>query len=80
MLSIRKAALSIGLSLVGQQASLAASVVTCEWDTPEYPHISTRNAELHGAIDIKTSTKGECMPSTNPALVTAEMTLEVQPA
>jgi hypothetical protein len=59
-----------------QDVHTAASVTTCTWLTPEYPHISSFNLRTLGAIDIKTSTQGECNPSTDPVSVTALMTLE----
>ena len=59
-----------------QEVHAAASVTTCTWLTPEYPHISSFNLKTSGAIDIKTSTQGECNPSTDPVSVTATMTLE----
>ena len=74
----------VGLTMIGSGATQAAaqdvhaeaSVTTCTWLTPEYPHISSFNLRTAGAIDIKTSTQGECNPSTDPVSVTATMTLE----
>jgi hypothetical protein len=74
----------VSLALIGsfatpaaaQDVHPAASVTTCTWLTPEYPHISSFNLRTAGAIDIKTSTQGECNPSTDPVSVTALMTLE----
>ena len=70
----------LGLLAIGPLAPDAAaqSLTTCTWLTPEYPHISSFNLRNGGAIDIKTSTQGECNPSTHPVLVTAQMRLEVR--
>jgi hypothetical protein len=87
MYTMRKVILFIvnALFVAGQGASLAAtatspqaqsSVVTCAWERPEYPHISTSNSERLGTTDIKTSTTGECTPSINPVAVTAVMHLD----
>jgi hypothetical protein len=68
-------------ALVALQAPLAAhgaSFSTCTWLTPEYPHISSFNLRNSGRVDIKTSTQGECQPATDPVVVTAQVTLEVQ--
>jgi hypothetical protein len=79
--------LCISLSVIGplvppeaaaQDPSAMASVTSCTWLTPEYPHISSFNLRNSGAIDIKTSTQGECNPSTDPVSVTAQMWLEKQ--
>src|SRR3954464_8746360 len=59
-----------------QDVSALASVTSCTWLTPEYPHISSFNLRNSGAIDIKTSTQGECNPSTDPVSVTAQLWLE----
>ncbi len=59
-----------------QDVSALASVTSCTWLTPEYPHISSFNLRNSGAIDIKTSTQGTCNPSTDPVSVTAQMWLE----
>lgn len=75
------------LAACGQQASppktqpgvsAQASVVTCTWLTPEYPHISSFNYKRGGTIDIKSSMQGECNPSSDPLTVTAQMYLEKQ--
>ena len=77
--------LCISLTVIGsllpreaaaQDVSALASVTSCTWLTPEYPHISSFNLKNSGAIDIKTSTQGECNPSTDPVSVTAQMWLE----
>src|SRR6185503_4529223 len=67
---------SFATQAAAQDVHAAASVTTCTWLTPEYPHISSFNLRTAGAIDIKTSTQGECNPSTDPVSVTATMTLE----
>jgi hypothetical protein len=59
-----------------QEVSALASVTSCTWLTPEYPHISSFNLRNSGAVDIKTSTQGQCNPSTDPVTVTAQMWLE----
>src|SRR5687768_16031111 len=59
-----------------QDVQAAASITSCTWLTPEYPHISSFNLRTAGAIDIKTSTQGQCNPSTDPVSVTAQVTLE----
>ena len=59
-----------------QDVSAMASVTSCTWFTPEYPHISSFNLRNSGAVDIKTSTQGSCNPSTDPVSVTAQMWLE----
>src|SRR4051812_3274741 len=77
----------VGLTIIGsfatpaaaQDAQAAASVTACTWLTPEYPHISSFNLRNSGAIDIKTSTQGECNPSTDPVSVTAQLWLEKRP-
>ncbi len=67
---------SFATQAAAQDVQAAASVTSCTWLTPEYPHISSFNLRTAGAIDIKTSTQGECNPSTDPVSVTAQMTLE----
>src|SRR3954467_12597648 len=67
---------SFATPAAAQDAQAAASVTACTWLTPEYPHISSFNLRNAGAIDIKTSTQGECNPSTDPVSVTAQVTLE----
>jgi hypothetical protein len=59
-----------------QDIHTEAAITSCTWLTPEYPHISSFNLRNGGAIDIKTSTQGECNPSTDPVSVTAQMWLE----
>lgn len=69
-------ALLVAREAAAQDVEAMASVTTCTWLTPEYPHISSFNLRSSGAIDIKTSTQGECNPSTDPVSVTAQMWLE----
>src|SRR3954468_20635933 len=67
---------SFATPAAAQDEQAAASVTSCTWLTPEYPHISSFNLRTLGAIDIKTSTQGECNPSTDLVSVAGTLPLE----
>jgi hypothetical protein len=65
-------------TLVGVAPASATSAITCDFSSPDTPHISAFNYTRNGTVDIKAGAEGTCVPSADPIIITAQVTLEKQ--